>query len=478
MEEETPKTRSRRIRRSLIHLPVALFGKMGKQALKRSGGKGLMLAAAGLVAGGAYLASAYSEKKEEEKPGEKTPDFEDDDDKDLDEDKEVSEDEPEDVDKSEVQVKKEIVPKPVDQPQAVAAPVVPIRKPPEAKSEEKSMMDKIKGLFSSEKATEPKPGLSTGKIFTSKLGKKLDQGYRVHFEFSGFNSAKALSKYGAYTKQEADTIILLKSNGTNTSANAGKMSVDIEERIRFYAKKHGFSEDAALKMAQIESGGNPNAVSATGAIGIYQFTGRTASEAGITDRFDVDQNIEAGIIMAKKNMKKLQEADLPMTATNVYLMHQLGVSGARELLRAAEKGLDISTLSKTTQNAIKHNFGASTAKTAKDYIRQTEIALDARSTSDRFASSSEVAPAVAAVSTASVVAPVKVPAEAAMEMPKSSTKPVPIVIAKDQSPEAKPAKEEAKQTQQVVRQTSGSDEQVSAKPQALVKTKHGIVLAV
>jgi soluble lytic murein transglycosylase-like protein len=36
-----------------------------------------------------------------------------------------------------------------------------------------------------------------------------------------------------------------------------------------------------LKIAAIESGGNPNAISATGAIGVFQFTGQTGTGVGI-----------------------------------------------------------------------------------------------------------------------------------------------------------------------------------------------------
>jgi hypothetical protein len=185
--------------------------------------------------------------------------------------------------------------------------------------------------------------------------------------------------------------------------------------------------------------------------------------------------------LAKKSVKKLAEADLPLTATNVYLMHQLGVSGARELLKAAAKDEKISTLSTTTQNAIKHNFGASTAVTAKDYIRQTEVALDQRSTSDRFASSSETAPAVTPVSKSAVAAvPVKVPAEVVSKAPQQpNAKPVPIVIAKDSSDVAPQSTRNppAQNTASVAPSTGGSTQRPQP-PQALVRAPSGVVLAV
>jgi soluble lytic murein transglycosylase-like protein len=59
------------------------------------------------------------------------------------------------------------------------------------------------------------------------------------------------------------------------------MHPKIESLIRAKALEYGVDPDIAVKIAIVESGGNPNAVSSTGAIGIFQFTGDTANRMGL-----------------------------------------------------------------------------------------------------------------------------------------------------------------------------------------------------
>lgn len=473
--KETPKEKSARIRRSLIHLPVALFAnKNGRSSLlvRLLKSKGFLAGAAiGAAVGLATLVVSYKEKKEDEaKPGEDTPDFNQ---EDLAKESSVSEVPPPKI--PEVPS----VPSP-KAPPAVKPPDTSLEKPIEKPIDEKSWLDRMKDFFSKpEEKEEAKPGLTEGVVFQSKLApKSLPDGYRSKFEFSGFNSAKGLSKYGAYTQDEANTIVALKTKGVNTSANAGVMSKDIEQRIRFYSKKHGVSEEVGLKMAQMESGGNPNAISATGAIGVFQFTGRTAGEMGITNRFDPDQNIEAGILMAKKSVKKLTESDLPVTAINIYLMHQLGVRGARELIQAAAKDKKISALSQTTQRAIQHNFGGKSIKTAKEYIANTEEALTARSSSERFASNSspETAPPVVGSPSAAVQVASVIPQAAPAEKVRAVPVPEHIAVAQDTAPSVR--QENAQNPTGIRVAAVQTPEQVKSVPQSVVRTKQGLLIDV
>lgn len=67
-----------------------------------------------------------------------------------------------------------------------------------------------------------------------------------------------------------------------------------------------------------------------GALGLYQFTGQTASGVGIKYCFYIDQNIEGGMKLTVQNMaKRCKKAGLPVTAENIYMMHQLGPSAAQ-----------------------------------------------------------------------------------------------------------------------------------------------------
>ncbi|MFW9594361.1 MAG: transglycosylase SLT domain-containing protein, partial [Macromonas sp.] len=212
----------------------------------------------------------------------------------------------------------------------------------------------------------------------SVLEKIMPKGYRHKAMFDDIKGGDDLTKYGTYTNAEAAQIRNLKSSGANTSANLkGGMSLEVQDKIAAQARKAGLDPVMMQKMAAMESGGNPNAISSTGAIGIYQFVGQTASGVGIKDRFDVDQNIEGGMKLTLQNKAMLEGEKLPVTAENLYMMHQLGPRAAMEVIRGAKQGKAKSELSSDTQKAMNLNYGAK-SKTAADYIATNKNALDAR----------------------------------------------------------------------------------------------------
>lgn len=209
----------------------------------------------------------------------------------------------------------------------------------------------------------------------------MPKGYRHKALFDGIKGGDSLTRYGSYTDEEAARIRELKTSGANTSANVkGGMSPEVQDKISAQAKKAGLDPVMMQKIAAMESGGNANAISSTGAIGIYQFTGQTASGVGIKNRFDVDQNIEGGMKLTKQNQAMLEDAELPVTAENLYMMHQLGPKAAKEVIRGAASGKSKEELSADTQKAMNLNYGAK-SKTAADYIATNKKALD-----DRYAS--------------------------------------------------------------------------------------------
>lgn len=209
----------------------------------------------------------------------------------------------------------------------------------------------------------------------------MPNGYRHKALFDGIKGGDSLSKNGSYTDEEAARIRELKTSGANTSANVpGGMSLEVQDKISAQAKKAGLDPVMMQKIAAMESGGNANAVSSTGAIGVYQFTGKTASGVGIKNRFDVDQNIEGGMKLTKQNQAVLAKSGLPVTAESLYMMHQLGPAAAKEVIQGAAAGKSKADMSPETQRAMNLNYGAS-SKTAADYIATNRKALD-----DRYAS--------------------------------------------------------------------------------------------
>lgn len=207
---------------------------------------------------------------------------------------------------------------------------------------------------------------------------KLDKGYRHKESFDGISGGGSLAKYGSYTNAEADRIRQLKTSGANTSANLkGGMPQDIRNKIIAQATAAGLDPEQMLQIAALESGGNPNAISSTGATGVYQMTGQTATGLGITDRFDADQNIAGGMKLALANAEQLRKKGLTVNRDNLYMMHQLGPTAATDLIQGAARGKNLNELSAGTQTAASMNYGKG-AKTAKDYLAKNSMALDAR----------------------------------------------------------------------------------------------------
>ena len=209
----------------------------------------------------------------------------------------------------------------------------------------------------------------------SLLEKVLPKGYRHKAMFDGIKGGESLTKNGSYTDDEAQQIRTLKASSANTSANLkGGMPALVQQKIIDQAKAAGLNPEMMLQIAAMESGGNANAISSTGAIGIYQFTGKTATGVGIKNRFDVDENIAGGMKLTLENKQALQTAKLPVSTENLYMMHQLGPTAAQEIIRGAQKGTAISSLSPAAQKAVSLNYGAQ-AKTAKEYLAKNQAAL-------------------------------------------------------------------------------------------------------
>lgn len=107
----------------------------------------------------------------------------------------------------------------------------------------------------------------------------------------------------------------------------------IGNMITAAARTYGIDPDVMMTLADIESKFDPNAVSSTGAKGIFQVTGGYAQDNGIANPFDPLDNINGTMRGTRKAIDQLQSVGIKPTAGNIYLVHQQGLGGAMALLR-------------------------------------------------------------------------------------------------------------------------------------------------
>jgi hypothetical protein len=92
---------------------------------------------------------------------------------------------------------------------------------------------------------------------------------------------------------------------------------ELERVIEKYAQQYGVDRDLVWAVIRQESGFNPQAVSPKGAMGLMQLMPGTAAMLGVSDAFDVEQNIAGGIKYLESCLNQFnQDVGLALAAYN------------------------------------------------------------------------------------------------------------------------------------------------------------------
>lgn len=112
------------------------------------------------------------------------------------------------------------------------------------------------------------------------------------------------------------------------------LSPAIMDIITNAANQQGVSPNVLSYIAQVESGGNPNAKNPnSSAGGLFQFIDSTANQYGVQDRFNPEQASNAAARLLKDNSSFLSKRlGREPTQDELYLAHQQGAQGAYNLL--------------------------------------------------------------------------------------------------------------------------------------------------
>mgnify|MGYP001770831184 FL=1 len=82
------------------------------------------------------------------------------------------------------------------------------------------------------------------------------------------------------------------------------------------AQRYGLETEFILRIIEAESGGNPNAISPKGAIGLMQLMPETARALGVQNPYDPVQNVEAGVRYLRHLLDRFGDRRLALAAYN------------------------------------------------------------------------------------------------------------------------------------------------------------------
>jgi soluble lytic murein transglycosylase-like protein len=90
----------------------------------------------------------------------------------------------------------------------------------------------------------------------------------------------------------------------------------IGELVARVSQEEGVDEALVRAVVQAESGGNPNAVSPKGAMGLMQLMPQTARAMGVQNPFDPEQNLRGGVRLLRGLLDEFGDVRLALAAYN------------------------------------------------------------------------------------------------------------------------------------------------------------------
>jgi len=91
------------------------------------------------------------------------------------------------------------------------------------------------------------------------------------------------------------SLLLLFSLGTRCLCAGQAERIAAAQRANYYADRYGVPPDLVDAIIEVESAWEPNAVSTKDALGLMQLMPAAVVTFGVTNRFEIEQNIRTGV---------------------------------------------------------------------------------------------------------------------------------------------------------------------------------------
>ncbi|GAA0680238.1 lytic transglycosylase domain-containing protein [Clostridium cadaveris] len=129
------------------------------------------------------------------------------------------------------------------------------------------------------------------------------------FEIMLITLLTALKEQNKVTRNEQEKTLNRSVNTLNRmNFTSQKLGVSIDERIEnaisISAKKYGVDEKLVKAIIKIESNFDPKVVSPAGAKGLMQLMPENCRDLGISDPFNIEQNIDGGVRHIKEYLDR------------------------------------------------------------------------------------------------------------------------------------------------------------------------------